>query len=71
MLDLSLLLKHFVYQTSINGHSKWFIRKSIGIVLELFASRMLFVGFILIFTTSHDIDTTDILCKFQRYGFGH
>ena len=55
----------------MNGHSKWFITKSIGIVPELFASRMLFVCFILIITTSHDIDTTDILCKFQRYGFGH
>ena len=52
-------------------HYTHYITKSIGIVPELFSSRMLFVCFILIFTTSHDIDTTDILCKFQRYGFGH
>ena len=52
--------KHFVCQISMKGHSKWFITKSIGIVPELFASRMLFVCFTLIFTTSHDIDTTDI-----------
>ena len=71
MLDLSLHLKHFVYQVSMKAHSKRFITKSIGIVLELLAWRMLFVCFILIFTTSHDIDTTDILCKFLRYGFEH
>ena len=53
----------------MKGHSKKFIIKSIGIVPELFASRMLFVCFILIFTPSHDIDTPNIICKFQRYGF--
>ena len=51
----------------MKANSKWFITKSIGIVPELFASRMLFVCFILIFTMSYDIDTTSILCIFQRY----
>ena len=43
--------------------------KSIGIVPELFASRLLFICFILIFTTSHDIDTTNIF-SVNFNGFG-
>ena len=64
MLDLSLFLKAFCLSSFHERTFKMIYNKEL-------ASRMLFVCFILIFTTSHDIDTTDILCKFQNYGFGH
>ena len=43
----------------MKGHSKWFITKSIGIVPELFASRILFV-FLFLFSPRRTISTQQI-----------